>query len=201
MKFLLGEKIGMSELFDEEGRVKPVTLLKVTPNVVLQIRSKEENGYDAVTVACGERKDKNIKKPQQRFFGDLGRFRYVREFRIKEGVSDFKRGDTFSASLFKEGDTVKVSGISKAKGFQGAMKRHGFHGAPATHGTKHAHRQVGSIGSMRKVIKGTRMAGRMGGVRISIKNAKIAKVDVENNLLAIKGAVPGKPGTLLEIKG
>ena len=193
----------MSQIFDKEGNVIPVTLVKAAPNVVLQIRTKEKDGYEAVQVGAGERKIKNIKKAQRGHFKDLGNFRYARESRIKNQESSLKRGDKVDVSIFQEGDTVKVSGISKAKGFQGVVKRHGFHGAPATHGTKHAHRQPGSIGATwpQRVIKGMRMAGRMGGERVSVKNLKIAKVDLENNLLAIKGAVPGRRGTLLEIKG
>lgn len=200
MKSILGEKIGMSQIFDKEGNVVPVTLVRVTPNTVLQPRTKDKDGYEAVQVGMGERKQKNIKKPQQGHFKDLGNFRHVKEFRAGENL---ERGAKIDVSVFSEGDVVKVSGISKAKGFQGVVKRHGFHGAPATHGTKHAHREPGSIGATwpQRVIKGMRMAGRMGGVRITTKGLKIAKVDAENNLLVIKGAVPGRPGTLLEIRG
>lgn len=200
MKFILGEKIGMSQIFDAEGNVVPVTLVRVTPNTVTQVRTKEKDGYEAVQVASGERKSKNIKKPQLGHFKDLGNFRYVKEFR---GKADVERGAKIDASAFSEGDIVRVSGISKAKGFQGVVKRHGFHGAPATHGTKHALREPGSIGATwpQRVIRGMRMAGRMGGVRISTRGLKVVKIDSENNLLAIKGAVPGKPGTMLEIQG
>ena len=199
MKGILGEKIGMSQIFDKEGNVIPVTLVRVTPNIVVQTRTKEKDGYEAVQVGTGDRKIKNIKKPQQGHFKDLGNFRHVKEFR---GIN-LERGSKIDASVFQEGDVVKVTGISKAKGFQGVVKRHGFHGAPATHGTKHAHREPGSIGATwpQRVIKGMRMAGRMGGVQITTTGLKVAKVDVENNLIAIKGAVPGKPGTLLVVKG
>lgn len=200
MKSILGEKIGMSQIFDKEGNVIPVTLVRVVPNIVVQAKTKDKDGYEAVQVGMGERKAKNIRKPQQGHFKDLGSFRHVKEFRTGEKL---ERGVKIDASVFQEGDSVRVSGISKAKGFQGVVKRHGFHGAPATHGTKHAHREPGSIGATwpQRVIKGMRMAGRMGGERISVKNLKIAKVDADNNLLAIKGAVPGRPGTLLEIRG
>ncbi|QQG45021.1 MAG: 50S ribosomal protein L3 [Candidatus Sungiibacteriota bacterium] len=210
MKFVLGEKLGMSQIFDKEGNVIPVTLVKATPNVVLQIKTKEKDGYEAIQIGAGERKAKNIKKPQRGHFSagggsafggkNLGNFRYVREFKTADKP---ERGQKIDVSVFQEGDKVKVSGISKGKGFQGVVKRHGFHGAPATHGTKHAHRQPGSIGATwpQRVIKGMRMAGRMGGDRVSVRNLKIAKVDLENNILAIKGAVPGRRGTLLEIRG
>lgn len=199
-KAILGEKLGMSQIFDSEGSVIPVTVVRVTPNTVLQVKSREKDGYEAVQLGFGERRVKNIKKPQQGHFKELGNFRYVKEFRTSSPPA---RGEKIDASAFKEGDRVKVSGISKAKGFQGVVKRYRFHGAPATHGTKHAHRQPGSIGATwpQRVIKGMRMAGRMGGVRISVRNLKIARVDVENNLLAIRGAIPGRRGTLVEIRG
>ncbi len=190
----------MSQIFDAEGNVVPVTLVRAIPNVVLQVKTKEKDGYQAVQVGMGERKQKNIAKQQQGHFKKLGNFRFVREFRTSQLPAG---GEKIDVSVFSEGDMVKVSGISKAKGFQGVVKRHGFHGAPATHGTKHAHRSPGSIGATwpQRVVKGRRMAGRMGGERISVRNLKIAKVDTENNLLAIRGAVPGRRGTLLEIRG
>lgn len=193
----------MSQIFDKNGNVVPITLVKALPNVVIQIKTKEKDGYESAQVGTGERKIKNIKKPQRGHFKDLGNFRYVREFRHTWVGPMLERGQKIDVSIFQEGDSVKVSGISKSKGFQGVVKRHGFHGAPATHGTKHAHRQPGSIGATwpQRVIKGMRMAGRMGGERISVRNLKIAKIDAENNMIAIKGAVPGKRGTLLEIRG
>ena len=202
MKFMLGEKIGMTQIFDKNRNVVPVTLVRATDNTVLTARTTEKDGYSAVQVGWGERKIKNIKKPQQGHFKDLGNFMTVREFRVAD--ADLKeRGDKIAVSVFVEGDRVTVSGISKSKGFQGVVKRYGFHGAPATHGTKHAHRQPGSIGAVwpQRVVKGRRMAGRTGGVRKSILNLKIAKVDPENKILAISGAVPGRKGTLLEIRG
>ena len=144
MKFILGEKIGMTQIFDDEGNVIPVTVVSATPNVVTQVRTKEKDGYEAVQVGFGVRKEKNIAKPQKGHFKDLGNFMHVREFR-EEGMKA-ARGDKIDVSVFKEGDVVKVSGISKSKGFQGVVKRHGFHGAPGSHGTKHAHREPGSIG-------------------------------------------------------
>jgi len=200
----------MSQVFDGEGKVTPVTVVSADPNVVLQVKNKEKDGYEAVQLGFGIRKVKNIKKPQQGQFGKFGNFRYVREFRNREIPNPKSQipniGDKIDISVFKEGDMVKVSGVSKSKGFQGVMKRHGFHGAPASHGTKHAHREPGSIGggggrAGGRVVKGMKMAGRMGGERITVKGLKIVKVDIENNLLAINGAVPGRRGTLLEIRG
>lgn len=204
MKFLLGEKVNMSQIFDATGNVVPVTFIRVTPNVVVQVRTKEKDGYEAIQVGAGTRNTKRIAKPQIGHFKELGNFRYVREVRLKE-PSTTERGNAFDVSIFSEGDMVRVSGISKSKGFQGVVKRHGFAGAPATHGVKHAHRQPGSIGgggrAGGRVFPGMRMAGRMGGDRISVRNLKIVKVDVENKILAVRGAVPGRRGTLVEIRG
>ena len=205
MKFLLGEKVNMSQMFDAAGNVVPVTFIRATPNIVVQTRTKEKDGYDAIQLGAGARKAKRIAKPQIGHFKELGNFRHVREVRLKEPAV-VERGTAFDVSVFSEGDVVRVSGISKSKGFQGVVKRHGFAGAPATHGVKHAHRQPGSIGGSGgrpggRVAKGIRMAGRMGGVRISVRNLKIAKIDAENNMLAVRGAIPGRRGTLVEIRG
>lgn len=203
-KAIVGEKFAMSQIFDREGNVIPVTLVRVSPNIVVQLKSKEKDGYEAMQVGIGVRKEKHIRKPQRGHFKNLGNFRFLKEFRIKDAA--FNQGDVIDVSMFQEGDRVKVSGISKGKGFQGVVKRHGFHGAPATHGTKHAHREAGSIGGAGgraggRVAKGMRMPGRMGGDRVSVRNLKIAKIDKENHILAITGAVPGRKGTLLEIRG
>lgn len=208
MKFIIGKKIGMTQIFSEDGKVAPVTLVSVAPNTVLQIKTKEKDGYDGVQVGMGSRKIKNIKKPQRGHFKDLGNFEQVKEFRVipNDKMQMPNRGDKIDALVFQVGDKVRVSGISKAKGFQGVMKRHGFHGAPATHGTKHAHREPGSIGggggrAGGRVVKGMRMAGRMGGERVTTRGLKIINVDAEKNVIAIKGAVPGRRGTLIEIRG
>jgi large subunit ribosomal protein L3 len=193
MKFILGTKIKMSQMFDEKGNVVPVTLIEAGPCKVLQIKTKEKDGYPAVQVGF-QKKTKKIKKNEK------GKeFKYLREFKNGE----YKVGDEITVSIFQEGEKVKVSGISKGKGFQGGVKRWGFSGRGASHGVKHEHRTLGSVGMSfpERVIKGRKMPGRMGGVRVTIKNLKIVKVDKENNLLVIKGAVPGRKGTLLEIRG
>jgi len=197
MKFILGKKLGMSQIFDKEGNQIPVTLVTAGPCKVVQIKTKEKDGYEAIQVGFEEIKSKKrIKKPLSH-----KPFKYLREF--KGDISKYKVGDKINVSIFQEGDIVKISGISKGKGFQGVVKRWGFSGLPASHGTKHEARAPGSIGSRfpQRVIKGKKMPGRMGGERVTIKNLKVVKVDSENNLLAIKGAVPGRRGTLLEIKG
>lgn len=204
MKSLFGEKIEMSQIFDNDGNVVPVTLVAVGSNMVLRVKSKEKDGYEAVVVGFGAKKAKNIHRAEKGLFKDLGNFSFIREIRGKNEIN-LERGAKTDASIFQEGDTICVSGLSKAKGFQGVVKRHGFHGAPKTHGTKHAHREPGSIGGRGgraggRVAKGMRMAGRMGGERVTVRNLKIVKVDVENNMLAIRGAVPGRRGTLVEIR-
>ena len=196
MKFILGLKIGMSQLFDEKGDRLSVTLVEAGPCVVTQIKTKEKDGYEAVQMGFIPKK-KNVKKPEK------GKeFKFLKEEKT-ENAGQFKEGDEVNISVFQEGDKVKISGISKGKGFQGVIKRWGFHGRPSTHGTKHEERTPGSTGSSipDRVVKGKKMAGRMGSDRTTVKNLKIVKIDKENNLLAIEGALPGRRGTLIEIKG
>lgn len=199
-KFMLAQKIQMSQIFDEAGNVIPVTVLRAGPVTVNQVREKNKDGYEALVVGFGEKKEKNIKKPQRVQMKDLGNFRWLKEFRTSPG--DLKRGDKIGVSIFKEGEIVKVSGSSKGKGFQGVVKRHGFAGGPRTHGQKHSEREPGSIGATwpQRVLKGKKMPGRMGGGRITVSNLKILKIEPDKNLLYIKGAVPGARGSLLEIR-
>jgi len=196
MKFILGKKLEMSQFFNEKGKVIPVTLIESGPCYVTQVKNKEKDKYEAVQLGFEKiLKKKKIKKTMK------GKeYRYLREF--KNG-KEYKIGDEIDVSVFQEGDKIKISGISKGKGFQGAVKRWGFHGRNATHGVKHEQRTLGSVGSAypERVIKGRKMPGRMGAERVTVKNLKIAKVDKENNLLAVEGAVPGRRGTLLEIRG
>jgi large subunit ribosomal protein L3 len=185
-------------MFDTNGKVFPVTALSVGPVVVTQIKTKETDGYSAIQVGYGVRREKNINKAQKK----KGFFKVIKEFRVPD-VSAYKIGDSIDPTLFIDGDTVVVSGISKGKGFQGVVKRHGFAGGPRTHGQKHSEREPGSIGGglRNRVPKGMRMAGRMGGDRITVRNLKVVGVDVENNQLLIKGAIPGRRGTLVEVIG
>jgi len=202
MNFILGKKFKMSQVFKED-KVIPVTLIQAGPVVVTQIRTKEKDGYEAVQVGFGSKKIKNIKKPQLGQFKNLGNFQYLKEFRVKDSkIQDFKVGDVLTVAQFKEGEKVKISGLSKGKGFQGVVKRHGFGGGPTTHGQKNRLRAPGSIGNTapQRVLPGRKMAGRMGGERITIKNLEIVGVDAEKNILMVKGAVPGRKGTLLEIR-
>lgn len=206
-KFILGKKLGMTQVFDETGNVIPVTVVEAGPCYVTQIKAKEKDGYQAVQVGFGQvKKNKkpkagHLKKAMTNDQAPMTKLRYLKEFRVEDGK--FEAGQEIKADIFQAGDVVKVSGISKGKGFAGVVKRHGFRGAPASHGTKHALRQPGSIGSSfpERVRRGLKMAGRMGSDRVTIKNLKIVNVDLENNIIAIGGAVPGNRGTLLEILG
>lgn len=197
MKFILATKEKMSQVFDGKGNVIPVTIVNAGPLTVVQIKTKEKDGLEAVQFGFGARKEKNVKKPQRA----KGNFMWLKE--SKGDISGIEVGQKVDASVFEEGDTVIVSGITKGKGFQGVVKRHGFHGGPRSHGQKHSEREPGSIGATgpQRVFKGKRMAGRMGGERKSVKSLKIVKVDRENNQLYISGGVPGRRGTLLEIRG
>lgn len=197
MKFILGKKIGMSQVFNKEGRVIPVTVIEAGPCFVTQIKNKEKDGYFAVQVGL-EKKERKIKKTEK------GKeFKYLKEFRVsEEDIKNFQKGQEIDVSIFNEGEKVKVSGISKAKGFQGVVKRWGFGGAPKTHGTKHTLRKPGSIGATdpARVFKGKKMAGRTGGKRVTVPNLTVVSVDKEKNIILLKGAVPGRKGSLLEIK-
>lgn len=197
MRFILGKKIGMTQIFEESGTTTPITLVEAGPCFVTQIKTKEKDGYESLQVGYQKiEKEKKIKKPMK------GKeYRFIKEF--KSGDSEYKVGDKIDLSIFKEGDKVDISSTSKGKGFQGAVKRWGFHGRNATHGAKHEQRKVGSIGSSwpEHVIKGRKMPGRMGRDRVTVKNLKVLKIDQENGLIAIKGAIPGNNGGLIEIKG
>lgn len=203
MKFLLGKKVNMTQVFSEDGTVNPVTVIQAGPSKVTQIKSKEKDGYVAVQIGFGERKSKNISKSVLGHTKDLGNFEVIKEFRV-EGTSLPSVGDEVTIDSLNAGDVVEVSGLTKGKGFQGVVKRHGFKGGPRSHGQKHSEREPGSIGGAGRdggrVAKGKRMAGRMGGDRVTVKNLKIVSIDKENNQILISGAVPGRRGTILEIR-
>lgn len=192
----------MTQVFNENGIVFPVTVVKTTPNIVTQVKTKDRDGYEALQVGFGVRKEKNINKAQKGHFKELGSFQALREIRTGEAKNV---GDTLDLSQFAEGDKITVTAISKGKGFQGVVKRHGFHGGPRSHGQKHSEREPGSIsGGNReggRVPKGMRMAGRMGGDIITVKNLKVVQIDSEKGEILIKGALPGRRGTLVEILG
>lgn len=200
-KFLLGEKLGMTQVFEDDGTVIPVTVLKVEPNVVVQVKTKEKDGYEAVQVGAGHKK--KVTKPLKGHFKELGNLRFLKEHRSSTlNEQEVKAGDKFDVSMFVPGDIVKVSGLSKGKGFAGVVKRHGFSGMPASHGAHSVLRHAGSIGQRfpQHTLKGMRMAGRTGGVKKTTRGLKVVRVDVENGLLALRGAVPGNKGGFLIIQ-
>lgn len=191
----------MTEYFSEDGTVFPVTVVSAGPMTVTRIFEKAKDGYDSVQVGYGTQKKERINKAQ---IGQMkgGLYKTLKEFRLKPiDKTEVKEGDVIDVSIFKAGDKLQVSSISKGKGFQGVVKRHGFHGGPRTHGQKHSEREPGSIGGGLRthVPKGMRMAGRMGSDRITQKNLKVVFVDATNNLILIKGAITGKRGTLVEM--
>ena len=191
----------MSQIWKGE-KIIPVTLIQAGPATITQLRNKEKDKYEAVQIGFDPTK-KRLNKPLQGHLKDMGKFRYLREFRINNEMSkELKIGEVLDVSQFQEGDKVKVSGLSKGRGFQGGVKRHGFHGGPKTHGQKDRLRAPGSIGATapQRVMPGRKMAGHMGQERKAVKNLEVVGVNKENNILMVKGAVPGMKGTLLEIR-
>jgi large subunit ribosomal protein L3 len=204
MSGLLGKKIRMTQIFEENGRVIPVTILSAGPCYVTQIKSVEVDGYQAMQLGYGEIKEKNTTKPIQGHCqkANTKPLRHFREFDLLED-REIKVGDELKVDIFSEGELVKISGSAKGRGFQGVMKRHGFHGANKTHGQSDRWRAPGSIGQSSypsRVFKGISMAGKMGNNRVTIPNTRIVKIDVERNLLFVTGTVPGATNSLVEIK-
>jgi len=205
MKFILGTKDGMTQVYDAHGAARPATVVRVSPNVITQVKTAATDGYDAVQVATGAQKAERVSKALRGHLGDA--YQNVREFRTRVNFADslegFAKGGTLDASVFTPGDTVIVSATSKGKGFQGVVKRYNFRGGPASHGQKHSHREPGSIGATgpARVFKGMRMGGRMGTDRVTVKNLEVLQVNAAENLLLIAGAVPGRKGSLVEVRG
>ncbi len=190
----------MTQIFRDNGKTEAVTAIEAGPCIVIQVKTAAKEGYDAVQLGFGEAK--RLKSPQRGHLKELGQFSYLREFRVDD-IEAFKVGDRVDVSLFKEGDIVDVTGVSKSKGFAGVVKRHHFAGGPKTHGQSDRHRHPGSIGattSPGRVWKGMRMAGRMGGERVTARNLEVSEADPDRNLLLLKGAVPGNRNGLLLIK-
>lgn len=194
----------MTQVFDADGTCHPATILRVSPAVVSRIKTADADGYSAVQLASGEQKAHRIAKAQQ---GQFKGARIVREYRpnpvYNETIDGVSVGDAVDASIFTPGDSVTVSAISKGKGFQGVVKRHGFAGGRRSHGQKHSEREPGSIGAtgINRVLKGMRMAGRMGGDRITVKNLVVLQVNPQEQIMLIKGAIPGRKGTVVEVRG
>jgi large subunit ribosomal protein L3 len=206
MKFILGKKINMTQFWDND-KVVAVTKVQAGPCIITQVKDDSTDNYKAIQLAYGERKPKNISKSVRGHLKKAGiekeNSRHLREFRVSEIKPEMKTGGVIDVSIFSKGDIVDVTGTSKGKGFQGVVRRHGFSGSKKTHGNKDQLRASGSIGALgpAHVFKGTRMGGRMGGDHITMKNLEIVDVDLENNILFIKGAVPGCESGFLMIKG
>lgn len=200
MKFILGRKLNMTQVFDKDGLVQPATVVEATPVVVTQVKTAKTDGYTAVQIGSVEKKIEKLNKALQGHLKNTGGFSILREFRTDTAMNV---GDKIDLSAFAEGDIVEVSSISKGKGFQGVVKRHGFGGGPRTHGQKHSEREPGSIGGglRNKVPKKMRMGGRMGSDHVTVKNLKVLHIDLENGLVFVKGAIPGRRGTPVEIRG
>ena len=205
MPGLLGKKLGMTNLYSTNGKVIPVTIVEAGPCPVVEIRTKEKDGYEAVQLGFGSKKEKHLNKPEMGNFQkkNLSPVAVLKEFSDFD-LSTLKIGDTLKADLFVEGEKVKIIGTSKGKGFQGVVKRHNFSGVGGqTHGQHNRQRSPGSIGASSypsRVYKGTRKAGRMGNNQVTVKNSKVIKIDVEKNLVFVLGAVPGAVNSIVEIR-
>ncbi len=203
MKALLAKKLGMTQIFADGDKLTPVTVLEAGPCVVTQVKTPEKDGYSAVKLGFVDLEDKKVTKPQKGQFAKskIKPKRFMAEVKVDQ-AADYKVGDTFKADVFAPGDKTDVTGISKGKGFAGVIKRWGFHGGPAGHGS-HFHRAPGSIGASAtpsRVKKGTRLPGHLGVQQVTVKNLEVVKVDPDQNLVLVKGAVPGARGALVMIK-
>jgi len=201
---LLGTKLGMTQVWDENNKLIPVTVVQATPNVVTQVRSQEVDGYTAVQIAYGAIDPRKVNKPATGHFDKAGVTprRHLTEVRTSD-AAEYTPGQELAVDIFEAGQYVDVVGTSKGKGFAGVMKRHNFKGVSASHGSHRNHRKPGSIGASStpsRVFKGMRMAGRMGGDRVTVQGLKVHSVDVENNLILVKGAVPGARGRIVFVR-
>jgi len=202
-KGIIGKKIGMTQIFDEKGNVVPVTVIEATPNVVAQVKTVETDGYNSIQLGYGEVKDKHINKPEKGHFtkAGLAAKKHLREFRV-EDVENYKVGDEVKADIFEAGEKIDVQGTTKGKGFQGVIKRHGQHRGPMGHGSMY-HRRPGSMGSTStpgRVFKGKKLPGHMGRVTVTIQNLDVVRVDMDKNVILVKGSVPGVNGAILKIR-
>ena len=197
-KGIIGKKIGMTQIFDESGKVIPVTVVEAGPCMVIQKKTVENDGYDAIQVGFGDVKPQRLSKPAKGHFAkaDVAPKKVLREVRMDD-CSGYNAGDVIKADTFACGDMIDASGISKGKGYAGAIKRHGNHSLRASHGTGPVARQSGSMGAISdpsRIFKGKGMAGHMGAEKVTVQNLEIVKIDAENNLIAVKGAIPGPKG-------
>lgn len=204
MKGILGKKVGMTQIVDEKGLIIPVTILEAGPCYVTQKKTTEKDGYNAIQLGFGELRQKSLNKPKAGHLKKSGSpaLQYLRELHVSD-PENYEEGQKIEASIFAAGETVDVVGTSKGKGFAGSVKRHHFSGGPKTHGQSDRWRAPGSVGAGStpgRVLKGTRMAGRMGNEQVTVLNLKVALVDVERNLIAVRGAVPGGKNGLVLIR-
>lgn len=202
-KGLIGKKIGMTQIFNEEGKVIPVTVIEAGPCVVSQVKTEETDGYNSIQLGFGAIKESKVNKPERGHFtkANIAPARYLREFRV-DSIEDVKVGDELKADIFMAGDKIDIQGTSKGKGFQGVIKRHGQHRGPMGHGSMY-HRRPGSMGSTStpgRVFKGKRLPGHMGANTITIQNLEVVSVDLDKNVILVKGSVPGANGAILKIK-
>ena len=202
-KAIIGKKVGMTQIFDESGKVIPVTVIEAGPCVVAQVKSNETDGYNAVQLGFGDVKESKVNKPVKGHFAKskLALKKHLREFRLDD-ISSYKIGDEVKADIFAAGEKIDVQGTSKGKGFQGVIKRHGQHRGPMGHGSMY-HRRPGSMGSTStpgRVFKGKKLPGHMGKVTVTIQNLDVVRVDMDKNVILLKGSVPGAKGSILKIK-
>ena len=202
-KGLIGKKIGMTQIFNEEGKVIPVTVIEAGPCVVSQVKTEETDGYNSIQLGFGAIKESKVNKPERGHFtkANIAPARYLREFRV-DSIEDVKVGDELKADIFMAGDKIDIQGTSKGKGFQGVIKRHGQHRGPMGHGSMY-HRRPGSMGSTStpgRVFKGKKLPGHMGAETVTIQNLEVIKVDLDKNIILVKGSVPGAKGSILKIK-
>ena len=203
MKTIIGRKIGMTQIFDESGKVIPVTVIEAGPCVVAQVKSTETDGYNAIQLGFGDVKESKLNKPEKGHFSkaNLPLKKHLREFRV-DSINEVKVGDEIKADAFAAGDKVDVQGITKGKGFQGVIKRHGQSRGPMGHGSMY-HRRPGSMGPTStpgRVFKGKKLPGHMGRVTVTIQNLDVVKVDLDKNAILVKGSVPGAKGAILKLK-
>lgn len=203
-KGILGEKLGMTQVWDENNRVVPVTVVKAGPCVVTQVRTPENDGYSGVQIAFGQIDPRKVTQPMLGHFAKAGVTprRHILELRFDD-ASDYALGQELGADTFEAGSSIDITGVTKGKGFAGTMKRHGFHGVSASHGAHKNHRKPGSIGACAtpgRVFKGVRMSGRMGGITQTTQNLKVHAVDTEKGLILVKGAIPGPTGSVVLLR-
>ncbi|AXB82865.1 50S ribosomal protein L3 [Megasphaera hexanoica] len=204
-KAILGKKLGMTQIFTEEGAVVPVTVVEASPNVVVRVKTVDTDGYNSIQIGYGDIKEKHLTKPVKGQFDKAGvkPVKYLRELRLDD-TPEYTVGQTLAADIFASGDLVDVIGTSKGKGFAGTIERHGFHRGPMGHGSK-SHREPGSLGPMTsggggKVVKGKKLPGQYGGNQATVLRLSVVKVDMDKNLILIKGGIPGAKGSLVMIR-